>query len=635
MIILIPLGGTGQRFKNNGYQRPKALVNVFGTPIISHLLNSLATSTVEYVYIPYNKEYKKYRFESLLQRAHPNIDFRFLCLEDNTRGAAETVNIALNHLECHKDCPVLCLDGDNFYNYDIVTAWNGNNCIFTCEDSGDSPIYSYVRTDSSGNVVDIKEKERISNRACTGAYGFASLFQLKAYTSRIISANIQQKSEFYTSGAIKAMVTDGLKFRTIPVDQSDYVCLGTPLQLKLFYNNCPRTNSLDDGIAIKNKRICFDLDNTLVTFPRVTGDYTSVQPIHNNIALLRYLKKMGNTIIIYTARRMKTHGGNVGKINADIGKITFDTLDEFSIPYDEIYFGKPHADFYIDDLAVNCFGDLEKELGFYNNKIEPRDFHTLQASSMSTIIKKGDLSGECHYYSNIPCSLKDMFPLFLAGDDNSITIERVHGLTVTELYLSEMLTESTLVHVLNSVNRIHSCSDLPSTTANIYANYAAKLKSRYQNYDYSSFEDSEVAFKRLLSDLEHYEKSGAGKVRVVHGDPVFTNIMINVHGKIKFIDMRGKLGDQLTICGDWLYDWAKVYQSLVGYDEILLSRTISPVYKQSMIDVFTNYFISKFSREDFENLKTITRSLLFTLIPLHDNDKCTEFYQLMESKHLK
>jgi len=22
--------------------------------------------------------------------------------------------------------------------------------------------------------------------------------------------------------------------------------------------------------------------------------------------------------------------------------------------------------------------------------------------------------------------------------------------------------------------------------------------------------------------------------------------------------MRGKVGDKLTICGDWLYDWAKI-----------------------------------------------------------------------------
>ena len=48
---------------------------------------------------------------------------------------------------------------------------------------------------------------------------------------------------------------------------------------------------------------------------------------------------------------MKTHKGCIGKIMSDIGKITFDTLEEFDIPYDEIYFGKPQADFYIDDFS--------------------------------------------------------------------------------------------------------------------------------------------------------------------------------------------------------------------------------------------------------------------------------------------
>ena len=69
----------------------------------------------------------------------------------------------------------------------------------------------------------------------------------------------------------------------------------------------------------------FDLDNTLVTFPKIYGDYTTVTPIENNIKLLRYLKKMGHIIIIYTARRMRTHKGNTGKIIADIGKITLDS----------------------------------------------------------------------------------------------------------------------------------------------------------------------------------------------------------------------------------------------------------------------------------------------------------------------
>ena len=64
---------------------------------------------------------------------------------------------------------------------------------------------------------------------------------------------------------------------------------------------------------------------------------------------------------------MKTHNGNVGKLLADIGIITFETLKKFDIPYDEIYFGKPYADLYIDDLAISAYSDLDKELGYYSD----------------------------------------------------------------------------------------------------------------------------------------------------------------------------------------------------------------------------------------------------------------------------
>ena len=30
MIIIIPIGGIGQRFKDNGYKKPKALINIYG-----------------------------------------------------------------------------------------------------------------------------------------------------------------------------------------------------------------------------------------------------------------------------------------------------------------------------------------------------------------------------------------------------------------------------------------------------------------------------------------------------------------------------------------------------------------------------------------------------------------------------
>ena len=41
MIILILLGGIGERFKNNGYKDPKGLIKVLGKPIIYYLLDKL------------------------------------------------------------------------------------------------------------------------------------------------------------------------------------------------------------------------------------------------------------------------------------------------------------------------------------------------------------------------------------------------------------------------------------------------------------------------------------------------------------------------------------------------------------------------------------------------------------------
>lgn len=331
---------------------------------------------------------------------------------------------------------------------------------------------------------------------------------------------------------------------------------------------------------------------------------------------------------------MKTHNGNIGKINSDIGKITFETLDKFDIPYDEIYFGKPYADFYIDDLAVSCFDDLEKELGYYNNKIEPRYFNTIDSGHLNTIIKTGNLKGENYYYENIPTSLKDLFPLYISGNSKNIEIEKINGIAVTELYLSKMLNEDIFTHILNSIDRIHNC-DINYDNINLYDNYASKLINRYKSFDYSLYENSKDIYKSILENLQYYEKNKLGRISVIHGDSVFTNIIINSYGKIKFIDMRGILGDKLTIYGDWLYDWAKIYQSIIGYDEILMSKFIDNNYKENIIHIFKNYFINKFTEQDFENMKIITKSLIFTLIPLHNNKKCINYYKLLFSKYLK
>jgi len=632
MILLIPLGGRGDRFKKLGYKKPKPLINVMGKPIITWLFDHLDLNSITMVIIPYNRELEKYCFEEFMTKTYPKINFRFVKIPYQTQGAAETVWYALNTLASDmRDCPILCLDGDNFYLNNIVQQWKNGNSVFFYQDDSGKECFSFITMNDQNHLLDIAEKERISSYACTGAYGFESYMILKKYCQEIMKQNLKQKNEYYLSGVVKLMITHDYLFYGQSVSTNDYVCLGTPLDVRLFCNNYPKISANNGHETIKTQRYCFDLDNTLVTYPKIDGDYSSVQPIQHNIDFLKYLKKIGHTIIIYTARRMKTHHGNLGSVMADIGKITFETLVKFDIPYDEIYFGKPYADYYIDDAAISVYDDLEKEIGYYRSNIDTRSFNNIVGDVIYIYKKYGkDLSGEIYWYEHIPNSIKDMFPLYFGSDGHQYTMERINGIPFSRLLLSQDLTIEQLKHIINSIHRIHQ-TPIPETEPkiNIYQNYIPKLRERYENYDYKQFRNSDKIYQLICNQLDEYERNSYGQLAIIHGDSVFTNIMINQFGKIKFIDMRGKVGSTLTITGDKYYDWAKLYQSLLGYDEILENKQITIQYKNTLIEYFENRFVSDFGEKLFHYLKYLTCSLLFSLIPLHDNQKCQKYYQLI------
>lgn len=278
MFIIIPLGGIGNRFKNNEYNEPKGLIKIFGRPMIFYLIDCLNIENINFIYIPYNKEYQKYRFEDLLRKEYPNILFKFLCLKNNTGGAADTLKIALENLNID-DQPVLSLDGDNFFSNDIVKLWNGQDMVLTQTDNSNLECFSFIKVDDNDYISDIVEKKRISNLASVGSYGFSSYKKLLYNCQKVIKKNLKFKNEFYISNVIKLMITEKINIKNITIDKKYWHCIGTPIQLKYFYNNYPKISCNDNTQKIKNIRVCFDLDNTLVTFPKIKNDYTTVEPI--------------------------------------------------------------------------------------------------------------------------------------------------------------------------------------------------------------------------------------------------------------------------------------------------------------------------------------------------------------------
>ncbi|WP_281884525.1 capsular biosynthesis protein [Paenibacillus sp. YYML68] len=103
-------------------------------------------------------------------------------------------------------------------------------------------------------------------------------------------------------------------------------------------------------------RICVDLDGVICELRRGDQKYEDLQPMVGAREKLTMLREAGNYIIIHTARRMRTHHGDVEKVKEDIGQSTIEWLARHHIPYDEIHFGKPWAQVYIDDNAYRFDG---------------------------------------------------------------------------------------------------------------------------------------------------------------------------------------------------------------------------------------------------------------------------------------
>ena len=501
MNIIIPAAGLGQRFIEDGYLMPKPLINVLGEPMIFYVIRNLKLTPADKIYIIYTWELEKYSFQDILQKAFHTLDLNFTVLDFNTRGPAETVLCGMDRLT-DLDEKVLVLDCDTFYREDILGTFREqyDNCIFYFEDHSTEPIFSYIKIGSDNKVSEIKEKVRISNNACTGAYGFRSGGLLKEYCKSVLmNYGAKSNNEYYLSSVYAQMLQEG---ETIVAQRvEDFTCLGTPQLLKEY--------SLSNG----------------------TG-----------------------------------------------------------------------------------------------KGIEPRNFNNISYGN-HYVIKTTDNPGEIYWYQNIPSSIKEHFPHMVTKVGKIIVMEKVNGIVFNYLLVNGSLTKDNIENLLNTIQKIHNSQE-GNTNVDYSANYNPKIIERYNTFDYSSVsDDAAYYFARITERLAGH----IPVIGVIHGDPVFSNIFLCDNQLIKFIDMRGRVGEVETIFGDIFYDYAKIYQSLYGYDFILNDREINETYLRELREYFEKTFMERFSVEQLETLKYITAGLLFSLIPLHtDLGKQQKYFALIK-----
>ena len=422
MNVLIPIGGLGERFARHGFRFPKPLVNIVGRPMVFWLLDNLSLQPGDRVTIIVDEAVDA-NFGMVdrirLEYAREPWELRAVLLPYHTRGAAETVFVALQGMSADElSRRTISLDCDTIYFSDVLATFRaapaGSSACFCFEDHGDKPMFSYIEVDGKARVTAIREKIKISTVANTGAYAFATGELLRRHCQSVIDSSCGASGELYISSAIRSMLEEGAVVEAVHVER--FACVGTPAQLAQFL-----ALIADGTVASRRIRVVFDLDNTLVTAPRTPGDYSTCEPKERNINLLRSLHAAGHYVIIWTARRMRTHGGNVGAIVRDVGLVTMSSLQLFGIPYDELHFGKPHADIYVDDLAVNALVDTEKEVGWApqppRSGLLPSRPHNCVVELDGSVVKSSTpdrLRGELAFYRAIPSELQLLFPKLLS-----------------------------------------------------------------------------------------------------------------------------------------------------------------------------------------------------------------------------
>eukprot|EP00747_Dinoflagellata_sp_TGD_P101251 gnl/TRDRNA2_/TRDRNA2_168288_c2_seq1.p1 gnl/TRDRNA2_/TRDRNA2_168288_c2~~gnl/TRDRNA2_/TRDRNA2_168288_c2_seq1.p1 ORF type:complete len:575 (-),score=85.34 gnl/TRDRNA2_/TRDRNA2_168288_c2_seq1:40-1635(-) len=490
---------------------------------------------------------------------------------------------------------------------------------------------------------------------------------------------------WYVSAVIRNMLREGCQIAGLQLrPKEDFISLGTPQQLQSFLVKLRNGEVRLRGS--RSMRFVFDLDGTLVTPPKRHGDYTSVEPIAQNIELVRSLKAAGHYIVIWTSRESERLQGNTGAIVAAVGLVTISTLQQLDIPYDELLFGKPHANAYIDHRAINSMMHTEKELGWAATQkdelmagsVAARAFNTVRPLDDRHVVKTGPchvMRGEIFWYRQVPPNLEDLFPKAIEISEgshmSSVVMTKVEGVPFTHLLMNLCLTPSRLLKLLSSLTRLHRCAQQRrrgrSTTdtsitsgkipedpageanaenedkeeweeteavklpdATLYTNYKPKLLERFEKHRalYQSFPVSQLGFNAeelvqpLANALQAYQDNGrACQAAYIHGDPVFSNVLLAKQGGIWLLDMRGALGDTLTTSGDVVYDLAKVYQSLCGYDFYLQDREVTQ-QAQELLDtlqrVFWSYVATYYPEVSASDIRLITAEHYFTMVPLHE-----------------
>ena len=236
--ILMPMGGLGQRFRDQGYDTPKPLINVDGVAMFQKALAAYDNYEGEkrHLFVIRKDTDEEYGLADQIKTILP--DAKINILDHNTGGAVETCLIAEDLID--PELPLVIMDCDITFNAPHYfekmkeavdeDKFDGLLLSFTSSD----PRYSFAEVNESEMVIRTAEKVAISDNALMGAYFFtkASIFLDAAH--ELVNRQLDETMKEYFVSLIYNILIESN--RRVGLAKGSFTSFGTPEELQAYFD---------------------------------------------------------------------------------------------------------------------------------------------------------------------------------------------------------------------------------------------------------------------------------------------------------------------------------------------------------------------------------------------------------------
>ena len=240
MKVIITAAGLGKRFADKGIKAPKFLIKVKGITLLEYSLKSLGDFfDNDFIFVfrdlSCEQEVRKIIDNTLNSKNQKIKNYQIINLSLATKGQADTVIKCKNYIS-NSDKPILVFNIDTsvtdaelfIKQSDIRQEYDG--IIYTVKAIGNH--WSFAKTISGSNrVIEVAEKNKISDNASIGLYYFKSFKQFCSIVDRYQDEIINNWNELYIMPIYNYLIKDNglVVIKEIPID--NFLPLGTPEEI--------------------------------------------------------------------------------------------------------------------------------------------------------------------------------------------------------------------------------------------------------------------------------------------------------------------------------------------------------------------------------------------------------------------